>query len=293
MTPLPAATLVLVRERAGRIEAHLLLRAAGAAFMSGKYVFPGGCIDTADRDAAFWERHSDLNGKDLARRIGGGSCEPDALAYGVSAIRETLEEAGVFLAGGAASRKKETDRISALRLCQGLTKGWFRKEVEAGGWILAFSSLYRWAHWITPERMRPRFDTRFFVAFMPEGQACRPDLREITRGVWITPEEALKRNLTGEIPLSPPTLVTLQELLPHSTEAELLKVCRRRTWGAPLLPRLVPVEGGGVILEPWDKDYGRADPMFQLQDLEKGVLPAGAPFSKIWYNGKVWRPVAL
>jgi 8-oxo-dGTP pyrophosphatase MutT (NUDIX family) len=234
-----------------------------------------------------------LSFKDIVSRFGGDFSEEDALSYAVTAIRETLEEAGVFFADGASARKPETDRICTLRLAENLPKDWFQNEVASGRWTLTFSRLYRWAHWITPEKMKPRFDTRFFLAFIPEAQVCRPDLREITTGLWIRPQEAMEKNLAGEVPLSPPTLVTLQELLPYMTKADLMEACQKRSWGKPLLPRMVPMDGGGVILEPWDKDYSRTDPSFNPRNLENAVLPAGTPFSKIWYNGKVWRPVEI
>jgi 8-oxo-dGTP pyrophosphatase MutT (NUDIX family) len=290
---MPAATLILVRERAGRIETHILLRGRGAAFMAEKYVFPGGRVDPFDEAVPFWERHSDLIPEEIERRLGGNFTHTGVLSYAITAIRETLEEAGAFFARGAALKKQETSRVCSLRLSGKLPKGWFNQEVAGGAWTLAISRLYRWAHWITPEQMTPRFDTRFFLGFMPEAQHCRPDGREIKKGLWIRPDAALKMNSTGEMPLSPPTLVTLQELLSYSTGTALKTACQHRNWGDPLLPRLVRADGGGVILEPWDKDYGRPDPVFSLNALEKAVLPAGAPFSKLWYNGTVWRPVAL
>jgi len=75
MEPMPAAILILVRKPAGRIETHLLLRGSGAAFMSGKYVFPGGRVDLPDHDIAFWERHADLSFKDIGSRFGGDFME--------------------------------------------------------------------------------------------------------------------------------------------------------------------------------------------------------------------------
>jgi hypothetical protein len=211
----------------------------------------------------------------------------------VATIRETLEEAGVFLADGAALRKKDADRMRSLRLQKDLPAGWFRSEVDSGGWVLAFSRLARWAHWITPEQMAPRFDTRFYWAFMPEDQECRPDRQEIVKSLWVSPLEALERNLTGEVPLSPPTLVTLQQLLPYRTGQDLVEARQKRDWGRPLLPRLIPIPGGGIILEPWDRDYQLKDPVFDPREFEAHLLPAGAPFSKLWYNGILWRPLGL
>lgn len=46
--------MVLVRERAGRLQVYLLRRSLQSGFMGGYYVFPGGTVADNDRDADFW-----------------------------------------------------------------------------------------------------------------------------------------------------------------------------------------------------------------------------------------------
>jgi 8-oxo-dGTP pyrophosphatase MutT (NUDIX family) len=97
--PLPAATVILARQHKTELQVYLLKRHAKSGFMAGHYVFPGGILDPEDWNAAVWQRHVDLNIGDLASRLGGEDLTAnEKLAYGVAAIRETLEEAGVFLA---------------------------------------------------------------------------------------------------------------------------------------------------------------------------------------------------
>ena len=51
--PIPAATLIVVRERpAGPPELLMVERADGMAFAAGALVFPGGLIYAADREHA-------------------------------------------------------------------------------------------------------------------------------------------------------------------------------------------------------------------------------------------------
>ena len=45
----PAATLVLVREHGGALEALMMRRHSAIAFMGGMWVFPGGRMDAADQ----------------------------------------------------------------------------------------------------------------------------------------------------------------------------------------------------------------------------------------------------
>jgi hypothetical protein len=167
--------------------------------------------------------------------------------------------------------------------------------VEAEGWTLALSALWPWAHWITPVGMPRRFDTRFFVATLPEGQASRPDLREAVEGLWISPQQALTQNLDGRTPLSPPTLVTLQALLSYKTLDRLRDGLKDRGWGEPIFPRLVALgeDRGTLIIEPWDPMYARSELRMAAGQLPPSVLPAGVPFSRLWNDRGIWKPVGL
>ena len=72
---IPAATLILVRERpSGPPQLLMVERAAGMTFAGGAMVFPGGRIDEADRGF----------GDDAAAKV--------------AAIRETLEEVAIPVA---------------------------------------------------------------------------------------------------------------------------------------------------------------------------------------------------
>jgi hypothetical protein len=230
--------------------------------------------------------------EEIARRFDGNLSGEEILYYGVSAIRETFEEAGIFLGRRMREGDRSFEKACEVRASDELASGWLREWVENGSWTLAFSMLARWAHWITPEAMPRRFDTRFFVASMPDGQTCVPDLRETTEGIWVNPEQALVGNLRGEIPLSPPTLITLHELLSYSTMEDLRKALEKRSWGEPLLPRLVRLPRGAVIVEPWDPMYSEE---FEIDEgrLEGAVPPLGEPFSRIWYHEGIWRPVRI
>jgi len=96
--PVPAATVILVREEAGHLQVYLLRRSQTSGFMPGSYVFPGGLVDHGDRDDALWQAHVDLAPDALGERLGAAAVGFDALCYGVAAVRETFEEAGVLLA---------------------------------------------------------------------------------------------------------------------------------------------------------------------------------------------------
>ncbi len=291
-TPRPASTVIMAREHEKAFQIYLLQRGQGSGFFPGSYVFPGGVLDPEDWETELWENHMDSEPETLSSRFGGGLDEESAVAYVVAVIRETFEEAGVFLAHKKDQRPEDLVGICALRESEELPRGWMRERVVSEEWVLGLSLLSRWSHWITPEGMPRRFDTRFFLAFMLNGQKCVPDNRETVHGIWVTPKEALRGNLEGDIPLSPPTLITLHELLDYATFEELKSEAQVRAWGEPRRPIFIRFPKGAAIIEPWDPMYGKAieiDP----DGLKDKVVPTGEPFSRIWLDEGIWRPVRV
>lgn len=295
-TPPPlrqASTVILVKEKNNAFEIYLLKRSNTSGFMDGLYVFPGGVVDPEDKGLESWAPYVDLGPDAMEQQLGGTAFSgEDVLAFSIAAIRETLEEAGVLIALTGDKTKRDLDHICTFRLNKGLPKSWFRTKIMDENWTLSLSSLGRWSHWITPKLMKKRFDTRFFIVSMPEGQACIPDDTETQHGIWLTPQSALEQNLKLSVPLSPPTVVTLTELLKYKSFSELRQALQIRTWGDPLAPRLVPSPNGPVILEPWDPLWG-SDCEVDTSDFSKKILPPGSWFSRIWCDTGVWKPVGL
>jgi 8-oxo-dGTP pyrophosphatase MutT (NUDIX family) len=286
-----AATVILTRQRTDRFQVYLLKRSSKSGFMAGNYVFPGGTLEPEDRDINQFRSNSDLDLNEIATRFGGDLTAEKALPFCVAAIRETLEEAGVFLACSGHKFEDKLEKACSLRLAANLSKGWFVELVAGTKWRLSLTALSRWSHWITPELMKRRFDTRFFLADMPSGQHCRPDSRETVQGLWVSPEEGLAGNMDGTIPLSPPTLVTLHELLKYKSLKDLQTESRQRPWGQARSPRLVPLAKGAVIVEPWDPHYREKEISIAFDKLSTSLQSVGKPFSRIWYDGHLWRPI--
>jgi len=84
-------------------------------------------------------------------------------------------------------------------------------------------------------------------------------------------------------------LVGLVELV--ADLREMIAEARTRTWPAAIMPRLWPLEKGGLLVQPWDPDYKRDTVRVDENRLQKDVLPVGAPFSRLWLSGGVCRPV--
>ena len=93
VTPRPAASLLVVRADGAAPSVLMGLRGAGHSFMPNKLVFPGGAVDSEDRQAPV---ASPLPTHALARLQ--TAADPSlAAAFGVAAARELEEETGLSL----------------------------------------------------------------------------------------------------------------------------------------------------------------------------------------------------
>jgi 8-oxo-dGTP pyrophosphatase MutT (NUDIX family) len=254
--PLPAATLVLLRDRpGGGVETLLVQRHLASKFAGGDFAFPGGKIEPDDNpdDAAAWCTGP---GVEAAARMLGLGDRAGALGYWIGAIREAFEEVGVLLARGPGGVVPRTDTArfgEYRRACQRDNRA-FWAMVHAEGLRLVTDRLTYFAHWITPEERPLRFDTRFFAAEMPCDQEPSPDEHEIIALRWLSPADALAARQRGEISLRLPTMENLALLEAGSSVAEVLRSLSARP--VPTIrPRLVIEAGSQRALLPGDPGY--------------------------------------
>jgi 8-oxo-dGTP pyrophosphatase MutT (NUDIX family) len=195
--PIPAATLVLMREVAdGPPELLMTERTGHMAFAAGALVFPGGRIDPDDHVAA------DLFGTDAAR---------------VAAIRETIEETG--LAPGL-TPAPDAATVAALR--QGIAdEEPFASLLAVHGLTLDPKALTPFARWCPNFRETRRFDTLFFLAEAPEG-APEPEVstHEAVRAFWASAEAILAEIEAGRARAIFPTRRNLERLARFGSLAE-------------------------------------------------------------------------
>lgn len=268
----PAATVVVLRPALIHpFEVLLVRRDDAVAFMGGAHVFPGGRVDDGDMAAPAaacdgltdFSRWPDLAPGDDAR-------------HRVAAIRELLEEAGLLLArhGG-----RMIDAPTAADVRGSLTAGApFVAALAARGLTVALDAVMPFAHWITPEIEIKRFDTRFLLARVPDGQDATHDAGEMTALEWLAPAEAVARARRGELKLPPPTWSTLARL------ADFESVDAAWEWAAtttivPIQPRFLRDGARTVIMLPGDPSY---------------PLPEGCePIDEVRFEllDGAWRPV--
>lgn len=268
------------------LEVYLLRRSHKSSFMPGLYVFPGGALEPWDEEAELPEKAWDEPYQRVLERLGEGLTPQQARAHLVAAIRETFEEVGILLA-------EQDGRKPQGNLLKGLDRQAraFRHLLFSQGTRLQASRFSCWAHWITPEGMPRRFDTRFYLALHPEEQICLPDQVETSRGLWITPQGAILKNHEGSIPLSPPTLVTLQELSVFRSIEELRREAWERGWGPTRLPKATKTPWGPMLLMPWDPYYSSQEPPRDLEGRSPKYVEPLEPFSRLIQEKGVWRPL--
>ena len=256
--PLPAATVMLVRDAPRGLEVLMLKRSLSLAFMPGVHVFPGGALDAGDDAPELHARCVGLDDAAASRALG---LERRGLAYWIAAIREAFEEAGSLLAydagGGIVSLGEAmAERYRAQRRALDEGHSSFGEFVLGEGLRLAVDRLRYFGHWITPVGAPRRYDTRFFLAIAPENQEARQDERETIAHIWVRPQEALELCATEAIRMRLPTIKTLERFAACSTAAELIAEIAVAREVRALLPR-VTRDGRSVLPgEPGYEDAG-------------------------------------
>jgi hypothetical protein len=106
-----------------------------------------------------------------------------------------------------------------------------RETFEEAGLVLAVDALHYAARWITPPGPPRRYDTRFFVAALPPGQAAVADQSEAVHAEWVRPAEALADFAAGRRAMLPPTVGMLRILASYASSAEVIEAAARAEAG--------------------------------------------------------------
>jgi 8-oxo-dGTP pyrophosphatase MutT (NUDIX family) len=257
-----AATLVVLRDAnskaAPKLEVLLLRRRAGSAFAGGASVFPGGAVDRSDREPATASLSAGLDDREASRLLG---VDSGGLGYFVAAIRECFEEAGLLFAGDSAGLVSFADPATRERYARhrGSLNGGgttLAAICRSEGLLLAVDRFRYLSHWITPLGSPRRYDTRFFVAVVPENQHALHDDAEVVASEWVVPSEALARHHAGELSLMLPTVKHLEALSGCSNAQEFWDSAATEI--TAIEPR-INVQGSVVrILLPGDAGFDAA-----------------------------------
>jgi len=276
-----AASLILVQrasEKSSKIsngcdyKVLMVKRSSKSSFMPNALVFPGGVTDDTSDFSNYWtniispSRNVSLPPGTTRPLMVESSNQPDSLdaniAFRLTAIRETFEESGVFLAQyhntpadeGAMSEwcsRVRKDPTNFFEMCQ---------QLNASPDV---SGLYEWSCWLTPLNMTNtkssgrRFDTLFYTHFINDPVEVDLDNQEVTESVWTSPAEALEAYTEKKVWLAPPQVWELSRMRNFSKFDELKNFAQdREARGTPTwLPVLVKCKDGTLALYPGDSLY--------------------------------------
>ena len=269
-----AATVVMLRDAPTGMEVFLLKRHGLSDVLGGAYVFPGGKLDAADAqldmathlDQSPQALHAALNEPQLA--------ELSAAGLYVAALREAFEESGVLFAENASAAATAN---AAAMLKDGVR---FDAMLASLSLRLQTQNVLPWSRWITPKMAsvsHKRFDTRFFVAGVPQHQTAQHDNHETTESVWLRPRAALEQYWNKAIELAPPQIMSLVHLSHHNSVASVLAQARS---GRPAViePEPFDMDGTRVICYPGDAQHS----------IRERALPGP---TRLCYRNKRFEPV--
>ena len=146
----------------------------------------------------------------------GGALHADDADHAAAAVRELREEAGIPLPAGA--------------------------------------EVVPWSRWITPEQVKVRFDTWFFVAAAPPEAEATPDGSECVDARWLRPAAALEAFGRDELMLVFPTIKHLEALAQSESVADALQKARTREV-VPVQPRVIVRGNAAEIVLPGEPGY--------------------------------------
>jgi len=186
---IPAATLIIFREcAAGPPELLMVERAQAMAFAAGALVFPGGRIDPGDH----------VLGRD------------DDSAARIAAIRETIEEAGLPI-GLDPMPADIAPMRAALHAGESFAGALGRTH-------LALDLLEPFARWRPAHAHARIFDTRFYLARLPDGvPSATVDATENVRLIWASAAAILAEVDAGRATIIFPTRRNLERLAQYAS----------------------------------------------------------------------------
>lgn len=251
----PASTILCLDDRPD-LQVLMVKRTHRLAFAPAAWVFPGGRVDAADSHPVLRDACEGLTDAEASVRLG---LPRGGLAWWVAGAREMLEEAGVLLGRSGGVHPHQLARLLHRHPTE------FPRLVEQHRIRLACGAIHEVARFITPLGPPRRFDTRFFVARMPEGQEETHDDGEVVDARWIQPAAALAQHERGGFPMIAPTIRMLTTLARFDSSAQVLAVAAE---GRPYQPvRVQDPAGAYRVLLPGDPGYDDAD-----QTVEKGQV---------------------
>jgi glyoxylase-like metal-dependent hydrolase (beta-lactamase superfamily II) len=202
----PAVSVALVKNLHFP-EFFLVKRNPELRFFGDYYAFPGGVLEPADSEI----------------RITGPAVYPEESApYIAAAAREVFEETGVLLA--TAPKPLSRDKLGNYRQALLREEITFPDILTAEGLTVSAEPFRFLGEILTPEFAPVRYDTKFFLAELPETQMPSIITGELVAGHFYTPARAIALWKDGEIDIVPPVVFMLLQMMNLPLEPALERI---------------------------------------------------------------------
>jgi len=245
---IPASTVLIIRDGVSGLEVFMVVRHHEIDFAAGALVFPGGKVDQSDHD----------------KKLNQYFCQDETsdrenIPFKIAAVRECFEEANVLFAKNKDGKKIiGTDELSKLKKWRDAFIHESTSMYEFGrseNLLFSIDSLIPFSHWVTPEKVPKRFDTRFYIAAAPKGHTGQHDGNESVDSIWINPQQALDDCLSGKRNIIFPTRLNLEQLNQSKTVEEAINNAKNSKI-VTVTPLIEKIDEGIFITIPKEAGYG-------------------------------------
>ncbi|MHA1113008.1 MAG: NUDIX hydrolase [Alphaproteobacteria bacterium] len=248
----PSIGFLFLRDGAEGMEIFMAIRRRNVDYAAGALAYPGGRIMDQDADPVLR----------ALTRADPTIPDPEFVPL-ITTLRQVFRETGVLLA----RPRGEEALVSGARLDDiraryqaplGAGEVTIREMVEreklelAGDWPVLF------AHWLTVVEYPTRFDGRFYVMALPEGQTPTHVGGRFLESTWITPVEAARAADAGEYYVVLPTRMNLNKLA-RWNRAEDAIAAARASRVVTIQPVTTDSPRGPIIRIPEEADYGTTE----------------------------------
>lgn len=243
--PRLSASVLLLRDGPSGIEVFMQHRVPSMAFAPGMWVYPGGSVEACDAPGPPGG-DADILGTGAQRR---------------AAVREVFEECGVLFAGSGPRNVLEDLHAECWSSYRGALVGGslsLPEMLRREGLVMRGDLLRPVGRWVTPECEPHRYDTVFWAATVPPGQAADGRTTEAATSEWVAASAIVRRHAEGPPILMPPTLVLAEQVARGDTVSAYLAAPRPVGVVRPEPALRTGRQEGGIVMRASIDKFGHA-----------------------------------
>ena len=153
------------------------------------------------------------------------------------------------------------DHAQQCDLQQALRNAAVREVEEEVTIVIAPEQLNYFAHWVTPASAEKRYSTHFYWTFIDQTTAAQAkvDGSELVALQWFQAADAIAQQASAQLPMLPPTLVSLMRLVACENEASVQSNLSYDKFDS-ITPKMALLGDDLLMLYPGDIAFESAQP---------------------------------